>query len=157
MTMIKIIKKFAFLAIMALVPALTSCQGLIDAVVGSDDNPSSGNTSTAVHISGISISGDGIVNGELKINVGLKSQLTTTITPSETDETSVNWKSSDESVLKVSSTGEITAIKAGTATVTVTSAIDATIYATLIVQVTVEDGKLDLSDDPVDQSQAHSR
>ena len=149
----KIINKFAFLAMMALVPALTSCQGLIDAIVGNEDSPSS--TPTVVHISGISISGDDIVDGVITINKGLKSQLTANITPSDTEETSVNWKSSDESVVKVSSTGQITAVKAGTATVTVTSAIDTTISASVLV--IVEDGELNMSDDPVDQSTADSR
>jgi Bacterial surface proteins containing Ig-like domains len=129
----KIVNNVIIVIMMGLVPAMTSCQGLIDAVVGSEDKPTT--TQNVVHISGITIVGEGIVNGELSLKVGDILQLATTITPAETTETEINWKSSDESVITVSSTGLLTAVKAGTVTITVTSAIDASITASIIVIV----------------------
>lgn len=149
----KIISMIVFFAVVGIMPVMTSCQGLVDAVLGTDDNPST--TPTVSHISGISITADGIENGELKINAGLKQQLTATITPPETQETSVNWKSSDESVLTVTTTGEISAIKDGTAIVTVTSAVDATKSATLTVLII--DNKLNINNEPIDQMNSDAR
>ena len=129
----KIFRIFVIVVMMGFVPVMTSCQGLVDAIVGTEDNPST--TQSVVHISGITIIGEGIVNGELSLKVGDNLQLATTITPTETTETEVIWKSSDESIITVSSTGLLTAVKAGTATITVTSAIDASISASVIVIV----------------------
>ena len=149
----KIFRIFVIVVMMGFVPVMTSCQGLVDAIVGTEDNPST--TPTASHITGITLSGEGIVNGELKINKSLMLQLTVTIIPSDTQETDVNWTSSDASVVSVSTTGQITALKPGTAVVTVTSSIDTSKYAS--VTVFVLDGSLDISDDPVDQSKADAR
>lgn len=147
----KIISKIVFVAVIGLTPVMTSCQGLVDAVLGTEDQP----TTTPVHISGISISGEGIVDGELKINGGLTLQLTATVSPADTQETEVKWTSSDDAVVTVSSEGLITAVKAGTAVVKVTSSVDATKYAS--VTVYVSEGALKMNDEPVDQSQADSR
>lgn len=149
----KIANNIIIVIMMGLVPAMTSCQGLIDAVVGSEDKPTT--TQNVVHISDITIVGEGIVNGELSLKVGDKHQLATTFTPAETTETEVNWKSSDESVITVSSTGLLTAVKAGSATVTVTSAVNATVSSS--INIVVSDGELNISDDPVDQSKAETR
>ena len=141
----KIFRIFVIVVMMGFVPVMTSCQGLVDAIVGTEDNPST--TPTASHITGITLSGEGIVNGELKINKSLM--------PSDTQETDVNWTSSDASVVSVSTTGQITALKPGTAVVTVTSSIDTSKYAS--VTVFVLDGSLDINEDPVDQSKADAR
>ena len=153
----KIMKKlfimFVIVVMLGFVPVMTSCQGLIDAVVGTEDNPST--TPTVSHITGITLSGEGIVNGELKINKGLMLQLIATIIPSDTQETDIYWSSSDASVVSVSTTGQITALKPGTAVVTVTSSIDTTKKAS--VTVFVLDGSLNVNDDPVDESTADTR
>ena len=149
----KIFRMFAIVVMMGFVPVMTSCQGFIDAVLGTEDNPST--TPTVSHITGITLSGEGIVNGELKLNKGLKLQLTATIIPSDTQETDIYWSSSDASVVSISTTGEIAALKPGTAVVTVTSSIDTSKNAS--VTVFVLDGSLNMSDDPVDQSTADTR
>ena len=149
----KIFRMFVIVVMLGFVPVMTSCQGLIDAIVGTEDNPST--TPTVSHITGIKLSGEGIVNGELKINKGLMLQLTATIIPSDTQETDVYWSSSDASVVSVSTTGQITALKPGTAVVTVTSSIDTSKKAS--VTVFVLDGSLNVNDDPVDQSTADTR
>lgn len=149
----KIFRIILIVVMLGFVPVITSCQGLIDAIVGTEDNPST--TPTVSHITGITLSGEGIVNGELKINKGLMLQLTATIIPSDTQETDIYWSSSDASVVSVSTTGQITALKPGTAVVTVTSSIDTTKKAS--VTVFVLDGSLNVNDDPVDQSTADTR
>lgn len=149
----KIFRMFVIVVMLGFVPVMTSCQGLIDAIVGTEDNPST--TPTVSHITGITLSGEGIVNGELKINKGLMLQLIATIIPSDTQETDIYWSSSDASVVSVSTTGQITTLKPGTAVVTVTSSIDTTKKAS--VTVFVLDGSLNVNDDPVDQSTADTR
>jgi uncharacterized protein YjdB len=150
----KIFKSFVMLVMMGFVPVMTSCQGLIDAIIGSEDTPSS-TTPTVVHITGVSISGAGIQNGTATISVGSTLQLTATVTPSNTSETALNWTSSDTSVLTVSDSGLLTALKAGTVTVKVTSAIDAQVWAQITVNV--EDGSINVNTNPVDQSHADTR
>ena len=149
----KIFRMFVIVVMMGFVPVMTSCQGFIDAIVGTEDNPTT--TPTVSHITGITLSGEGIVNGELMINKGLMQQLTATIIPSDTQETDVYWTSSDANVVSVSATGQITALKPGTAVVTVTSSIDTSKKAS--VTVLVQDGSLNINDDPVDQSMAETR
>lgn len=149
----KIFRIILIVVMLGFVPVMTSCQGLIDAIVGTEDNPST--TPTVSHITGITLSGEGIVNGELKINKGLMLQLIATIIPSDTQETDIYWSSSDASVVSVSTTGQITALNPGTAVVTVTSSIDTSKKAS--VTVFVLDGSLNVNDDPVDQSTADTR
>ena len=55
----KIFRMFVIVVMLGFVPVMTSCQGLIDAIVGTEDNPST--TPTVSHITGITLSGEGIV------------------------------------------------------------------------------------------------
>lgn len=147
----KIFVRIVFWAMLGLMPVMASCQGLVDAVLGTEDQP----TAQPSHISGISLTGEQIKDGELKINAGLQLKLIATIIPADTQETVINWTSSDNSVVSISPEGLLTAVKAGTAEVKVTSSIDSSIYASVTVYVL--DGSLNLSEEPVDQSRADAR
>ncbi|HKM29888.1 MAG TPA: Ig-like domain-containing protein [Bacilli bacterium] len=76
-----------------------------------------------------------ITNGIAAMDVGETKTLTITITPSNTTNQSVTWKSSNEAVLRVDSAGGLTALTAGTATVTVTAKAKSSIKATLDITV----------------------
>ena len=86
------------IVMVGVMPVLTSCD---DIVIGTVDNPSP-TPPTVVHISGISITGEGIADNSVKMNVGGTLQLSAVITPSDTEETGVKWTSSDGSILTVS-------------------------------------------------------
>ena len=95
-------------------------------VVTVADNP--------VPVSSVSISGDGVKDGKLKLESGASAQLTATVSPSNATDRKVSWTSSDSSVANVMGTGVVTAgSKAGTATVTATAG-----GKSASVQVTVE-------------------
>ena len=76
-----------------------------------------------------------IKNGVATMNVGDTQTLTIEITPSDTTNKNVTWKSSNEAVVKVDSAGGLTAQAAGTATITVTSKAKSSIKATFEVTV----------------------
>ena len=76
-----------------------------------------------------------IKNGVATMNVGDTQTLEIEITPSDTTNKSVTWKSSNEAVVKVDSAGGLTAQAAGTATITVTSKAKSSIKATFEVTV----------------------
>ena len=83
-------------------------------VVTVADNP--------VPVSSVSISGDGVKDGKLKLESGASAQLTATVSPSNATDRKVSWTSSDSSVANVMGTGVVTAgSKAGRATVTATA------------------------------------
>ena len=83
-------------------------------VVTVADNP--------VPVSSVSISGDGVKDGKLKLESGASAQLTATVSPSNATDRKVSWTSSDSSVANVMGTGVVTAgSKAGKATVTATA------------------------------------
>ncbi|MGY5200460.1 RICIN domain-containing protein, partial [Bifidobacterium adolescentis] len=70
----------------------------------------------------VSISGDGVKDGKLKLESGASAQLTATVSPSNATDRKVSWTSSDSSVANVMGTGVVTAgSKAGRATVTATA------------------------------------
>lgn len=59
------------------------------------------------------------INEDIKsMDIGEIKNLTATITPNDTTNKSIEWKSSDESIVTVSTTGEITAKKAGVVDIT---------------------------------------
>lgn len=59
------------------------------------------------------------INEDIKsMNIGESKNLTATITPNDTTNKSIEWKSSDESIVIVSETGKITAKKAGVVDIT---------------------------------------
>lgn len=59
------------------------------------------------------------INEDIKsMDIGESKNLTATITPNDTTNKSIEWKSSDESIVTVSETGEITAKKAGVVDIT---------------------------------------
>ena len=76
-----------------------------------------------------------IKNGVATMDVGDTQTLEIEITPSDTTNKSVTWKSSNEAVVKVDSAGGLTAQAAGTATITVTSKAKSSIKATFEVTV----------------------
>ena len=83
-------------------------------VVAVADNP--------VPVESVSVSGDGVKDGKLKLESGASAQLTATVSPSNATDRKVTWTSSDSSVANVMGTGVVTAgSKAGKATVTATA------------------------------------
>ncbi|MDD3171466.1 MAG: Ig-like domain-containing protein, partial [Bacilli bacterium] len=73
--------------------------------------------------------------GQATMNVGDTLSLTYEITPSNTTNKNVTWKSSNEAVLKVDSAGGLTALAAGTATITVSCKAKSSIKATIDITV----------------------
>ena len=154
----KIFEKFAIVVMMGLVPVMTSCQGLVDAVFGEVDQPSSSVTPTIIHIDGITITGytaDAGATATTTVEIGTKVQLSVVISPENTSELDITWKSNDESVVKVYSDGLIEAVGIGEAVITVTSKIDTSVSATLTVKV--KDASLNINNNAIDQSHADAR
>lgn len=59
------------------------------------------------------------INEDIKsMDIGESKNLTATITPNDTTNKNIEWKSSDESIMTVNATGEITAKKAGVVDIT---------------------------------------
>lgn len=63
-----------------------------------------------------------INEGDQELKVGDKKQLTTTITPTDADETTLTWTSSNEGVAKVNDKGEVEAIGEGSTEIKVKTA-----------------------------------
>ena len=89
---------------------------------------------TTIPVTSVSVSGDGVKDGKLKLESGASAQLTATVSPSNATDRKVSWTSSDSSVANVMGTGVVTAgSKAGRATVTATAG-----GVSASVEVTVE-------------------
>lgn len=69
----------------------------------------------------VTISGDGVVDGELMLTESESTQLTATVEPEDAVDTSVTWSSSDDDVVTVSEDGVATAKSAGDAIITATT------------------------------------
>lgn len=89
--------------------SVVSCQGLVDAVVGHEDNPAA----TNVVVAGVTLD-----KTELTLNVGETAQLTATVTPENATDKTVIWSSDNTSVATVDATGNVIGVAEGTATIT---------------------------------------
>ena len=72
------------------------------------------------------------------MKVGESKKLTVTITPNNTEDTSIKWQSSDEDIITVSSTGRIVALKSGRVTITVTTSNGKTDSISIDVEEKIE-------------------
>lgn len=88
---------------------MVSCQGLVDAVVGHEDNPAA-----TVAVAGVTLD-----KTELTLKVGETAQFTATVTPENTTDKTVTWSSDNTSVATVDATGNVTAVAEGTTTIIV--------------------------------------
>ncbi|WP_276310677.1 Ig-like domain-containing protein [Bifidobacterium sp. SO1] len=81
----------------------------------------------------ITISGDGVKNGKLSLQVGKSTTLKATVTPESAQDTArISWSSSDSSIASVMGTGEVTAKSTGTVTITAESGnVKATVKLTV--------------------------
>ncbi|MDB1504407.1 Ig-like domain-containing protein, partial [Bifidobacterium adolescentis] len=61
-----------------------------------------------IPVESVSISGDGVKDGKLKLESGASAQLTATVSPSNATDRKVTWTSSDSSVANVMGTGVVT-------------------------------------------------
>ena len=77
--------------------------------------------SVLVRAKHIAVTGVGISQRNLQMEIGETQTLTITVLPANATDKSVSWKSSNSSVATVSSSGEVTAKSAGSATITVTT------------------------------------
>ena len=162
----KIYQLLSVVMMLGAVPMLTSCDEI-------EDNPV-----PVIHISGITLTAEGAENGEVTMVKGSTLQLVVKITPADTKETDVKWKSSKKSVATISDDGLVTAKKIGTTTITVTSKANSSISAELTITVKKEEAEepdnpdnpdnpgnpdddqepIGLDDeDPIDQSLAQAR
>ncbi|PLS29388.1 Ig-like domain-containing protein [Bifidobacterium parmae] len=95
---------------------------------------------------GVTISGDGVVDGKLALTEKSTAKLTATVTPDDAVSKNVTWSSSDEGVAKISDDGTVTAVKAGSATITATTEIG-DVKAELPVTVNPLDAKSAATED----------
>ena len=77
--------------------------------------------SVSVRPKHVAVTGVGISQRNLQMEIGETQTLTITVLPANATDKSVSWKSSNSSVATVSSSGEVTAKSAGSATITVTT------------------------------------
>lgn len=81
------------------------------------------------------------------------SQLTATVTPSNTYDKSVTWSSSNNSVAKVSSTGRVTTVGVGTTTITAKCVADPNVKTSVTITVKNKWGAwTDWKDDPITET-----
>lgn len=73
------------------------------------------------------------------MKVGETENLTATISPADTTDKSIEWKSSNESIAMVSSTGKVVALKAGSVSITATTSNG----KTSTIEITIEEEKND--------------
>ncbi|MBQ2938454.1 MAG: Ig-like domain-containing protein [Clostridia bacterium] len=79
-------------------------------------------TTTTTTPSSIAATGIQINENIESMEVGENKKITATITPENTTDKNIDWKTSDESIATISTTGEITAKKAGTVEITASTA-----------------------------------
>lgn len=124
----------------------TSCQGLVDSILGSDTGQPVA-APTTVPVASVTLD-----KTALTLAVGETAKLSVTVTPANTTDADVDWDSSDLSVAEVDGAGIVTAVAIGTATITVkaggktaectvTVAPALEITAPAIGQVVGDDGK----------------
>ena len=82
----------------------------------------------------INVTGVSVVPGTATIVEGTTQQLSATVSPSNADDTSVNWSSSNTTIATVDTNGLVTAVAEGTATLTVTTT-DGSFEATSTITV----------------------
>ncbi len=102
-----------------------------------------------IPITNIAISGN-----STELEVGEEETLTCTLTPAETTDTDVEWKSSNTDVATIDQDGKVTAIKVGETTISVTSKNDSNQTASYILKViakTIKVSSVTLSEDQVIQ------
>ncbi|WP_165778745.1 Ig-like domain-containing protein, partial [Bifidobacterium anseris] len=94
-------------------------------------------------VESVTISGDGVNNGRLDmdLNASTSAQLTATVTPSDATVRNVAWTSSDPSVATVSSSGLVRGKKAGTTTIKATAGgVSASITVTVTGEIVTPQG-----------------
>lgn len=94
-------------------------------------------------VESVTISGDGVNNGRLNmdLNSTTTAQLTATVTPSDATVRNVAWSSSDPSVATVSLSGLVRGKKAGTTTITATAGgVSASITVTVTGEIVTPQG-----------------
>lgn len=94
-------------------------------------------------VESVTISGDGVNNGRLNmdLNSTTSAQLTATVTPSDATVRNVAWTSSDPSVATVSSSGLVRGKKAGATTITATAGgVSASITVTVTGEIVTPQG-----------------
>ncbi|RYQ04804.1 alpha-amylase, partial [Bifidobacterium pseudolongum subsp. globosum] len=94
-------------------------------------------------VESVSISGNGVNNGRLNIDLNSTTsvQLNATVTPADATVRSISWKSSDPTVATVSSDGLVRGKKAGTTTITATAAgVSASITVTVTGELVTPQG-----------------
>ena len=112
-------------------------------VTGTGNNGKAVNRTYTYHkgaqtpVESVSISGNGVSNGRLSMDLNSTTsvQLTATVTPADATVRLISWKSSDPTVATVSSDGLVRGMKAGTTTITATAAA---VSASITVTVTGE-------------------
>lgn len=121
------------LALAGLMPTLTACDEILDAI----DNPVVPSTPApeTVAIGGITINLPSGIADIPQMKPGETLQLSISVTPAGADNSAVNWLTSDATVASVSAQGLITALKAGKATITVESKTDKSVSAKLTIEI----------------------
>ena len=109
--------------------ATVSSTGLVSGVSGgsttitatTQDGGKTASSEVTVTIVNIPVSGISVSPTTAKLNIGQKTQLTTTIEPSNASNKIVSWSSGNNSIATVSSTGLVTGLSEGTTAITATT------------------------------------
>lgn len=97
------------------------------------------------------------INEDIKsIDIGENKNLTATITPNNTTNKNIEWKSSDESIVTITTTGEITAKKSGEVNITASTSNGKTSTIKIIVNEKEETSSNIISTSAIVSSQADS-
>ena len=131
-----------------MVPLLTSCN---DFFGNADEIP------PVIEVTGLKITGAGLVNGEATMQVGETLLLQSNIYPQNANFVKIGWKSSNTGVVTVSESGIVTAVGGGDATVTLWSRLNPNVQDYVVIHVANNTPSVGVNNDPVDQSQAEAR
>lgn len=109
-------------------------EGTTTITVTTDDNKKTATCTVTVTKAKVPVDGISIIPTSLDLEVGDKSTISATISPTNATDQRINWASNNTAVATVDANGEVTAVSVGSATITATT-VDQGKYAECVVVV----------------------